>query len=34
MKPDFQCVRTRWIRGFMAFMKGRAGRGVMLMVPV
>src|ERR1700761_9475982 len=25
MKPGFQCVRTPWIRGFMAFA-GRAGR--------
>ena len=22
MKPDFQCVRTHWIPGFTAFMKG------------
>jgi len=34
MKPHFQCVRTHWIRGFMAFMKGRAARSMMLMVPV
>ena len=20
MKPDIQCVRTHWIRGFMAFL--------------
>ena len=27
MKPDIQCVRTHWIRGFMAFLRGRAARG-------
>jgi hypothetical protein len=25
MKPDFQCVRTHWIRGFMALPEGRPG---------
>jgi hypothetical protein len=34
MKPDFQCARTRWIRGFIAFPKGRTAPGVMLMVSV
>jgi len=34
MKPDFQCVRAHWIRGFMAFPKGWPGRSVMLMVLV
>jgi hypothetical protein len=34
MKPDFQCARTRWIRGFIAFPKGRPAPGVMLMVSV
>src|SRR6185437_7267381 len=24
MKPGFQCVRTPWIRGFMAFAGGQA----------
>jgi hypothetical protein len=34
MKPDFQCVRAHWIRGFIAFPKGRPAPGVMLMVSV
>ena len=31
--PDFQRVRTRWIRGFIAFRQVRRTRIVMLMVP-
>src|SRR6476659_205724 len=27
MKPGFQCVRTHWIRGFMAFATGSVGAG-------
>ena len=34
VKPDIQCVRTHWIRGFMAFRLARRTRTVMLMVPV
>ncbi|MGH3161265.1 MAG: hypothetical protein ACRDOC_05225 [Streptosporangiaceae bacterium] len=34
LKPDFQCVRTHWIRGFMAFQLARHTRTVMLMVSV
>jgi hypothetical protein len=34
MKPDFQCVRTQWIRGFMAFHPARRTRIVTLTVPV
>jgi len=34
MKPDIQCVRTHWIRGFMAFPKGQPVWSVMLMVSV
>jgi hypothetical protein len=34
MKPDFQGVRTRWIRGFMAFRQVRRIWIVMLMVLV
>jgi hypothetical protein len=34
MKPDIQGVLTHWIRGFMAFPKGRPGWGVMPMVSV
>ena len=33
MKPGFHCVRTHWIRGFIAFMLARRTRTVMLMVP-
>jgi len=33
MKPDFQSVGTRWIRGFMGFRPLRHTRIVMLMVP-
>ena len=32
MKPGFHCVRTHWIRGFMAFQLVRRTRTVMLMV--
>jgi len=34
MKPGIHCVRTRWIRGFMAFELARSRQTVMLMVPV
>jgi hypothetical protein len=34
MNPDFQCVRARWIRGFMTFRRGRPAPGVMPTVPV
>jgi hypothetical protein len=34
MKPDIQCVRTHWIRGFIAFPKDRPAWSVMLMVSV
>jgi len=34
MEPGIHCVRTRWIRGFMAFQLVRRTRTVMLMVPV
>jgi hypothetical protein len=34
VEPGFQCVRTHWIRGFMAFQPTRRTRMVMLMVPV
>jgi hypothetical protein len=34
VKPGIHCVRTRWIRGFMAFRPVRHARIVMLMVPV
>jgi hypothetical protein len=33
MEPGIHCVRTRWIRGFMAFQLVRRTRSVMLMVP-
>jgi hypothetical protein len=33
MKPDFHCVRTHWIPGFMTFHRVRHARNVMLMVP-
>jgi hypothetical protein len=33
MKPGIDCVRTHWIRGFMAFHWVRRVRIVMLMVP-
>ena len=34
LDPGFHCVRTHWIRGFMAFRLARRTRTVMLMVPV
>jgi hypothetical protein len=34
LKPGFHCVRTHWIRGFMAFELARRTWIVMLMVPV
>jgi hypothetical protein len=34
LEPDFQCVRTHWNRGFMAFQLVRRTRTVMLMVPM
>jgi hypothetical protein len=33
LEPGFHCVRTQWIRGFMAFQPARRTRSVMLMVP-
>jgi hypothetical protein len=33
MEPGFHCVRTQWIRGFMAFRLARRIRTVMLTVP-
>jgi hypothetical protein len=33
LEPGFQCVRTQWIRGFIAFQLARRIRTVMLMVP-
>jgi len=34
VKPGVQCVKTHWIRGFIAFRLARHTRTVMLMVPV
>ena len=34
MGPGFHCVRTHWIRGFMAFQLARRARTVRLMVLV
>ena len=34
MEPGIHCVRTHWIRGFMAFQLVRRIRTVRLMVPV
>ena len=34
VKPDIQCVRTHWIRGFMAFHRVQRTLIVMLVVPV
>jgi hypothetical protein len=34
LEPGFQCVRTQWIRGSIAFQPTRRTRIVMLMVPV
>jgi hypothetical protein len=33
LEPGFHGVRTRWIRGFMAFQLVRRTRIVMLMMP-
>jgi hypothetical protein len=33
LKPDIQCVRTPWNRGFMAFQLARRTSTVILMVP-
>jgi len=33
VEPGFHCVRTHWIRGFIAFMLARRTRTVVLMVP-
>jgi hypothetical protein len=33
MKPGFHCVRTHWIRGFIAFRLVRRTSTVVLMVP-
>ena len=32
LKPDIQCVRTHWIRGFTTFHLARPTRIVVLMV--
>jgi hypothetical protein len=32
LKPDIHCVRTHWIRGFIAFRLARRTRTVVLMV--
>ena len=34
LEPGFDCVRTPWILGFMAFQQVRPTRTVMLMVSV
>ena len=34
VKPAFHGVKTRWIRGFMAFQRARNTRIMLLMVPV
>jgi hypothetical protein len=34
LDPGFHCVRTHWIRGFMAFQRTPRARTVLLMVPV
>jgi hypothetical protein len=33
LDPGFHCVRTHWIRGFMAFRLARRTRIVVLVVP-
>jgi hypothetical protein len=33
LKPDIQCARTHWNRGFMAFQLARHTRIVVLMMP-
>jgi hypothetical protein len=34
MKPDIHCVRTRWIRGFIAFQLARRTQNLVLVVSV
>jgi len=34
MKPDIHCVRTHWIRGFIAFHSAQRTWAMMLMVPM
>jgi hypothetical protein len=34
LKPGIHCVRTHWIRGFMAFQLARRTRIMRLIVPV
>jgi hypothetical protein len=34
LEPGFQCARTHWIRGFMAFQRVQPTSTVMLMVSV
>jgi hypothetical protein len=34
LEPGFQCVRTHWIRGLMAFQLVRRARAVVLTVPM
>jgi hypothetical protein len=34
VKPGIHCVRTHWIRGFIAFRVARRAPAVMLGVPV
>jgi hypothetical protein len=34
LEPGFHCVRTQWIRGFIAFELVRRTRTAMLMVPM
>jgi hypothetical protein len=34
LEPDFQCARSHWNRGFMAFQLARRTRIVVLIVPV
>jgi hypothetical protein len=33
LEPGFHCVRTQWIRGFIAFQLAWRTRSVMLTVP-
>ncbi|MGH3162275.1 MAG: hypothetical protein ACRDOC_10355 [Streptosporangiaceae bacterium] len=34
LEPGFQCVRTHWIRGFIAFQLARRTRTMLLMLPM
>jgi hypothetical protein len=34
LEPGFHCVRTHWIRGFIAFQLARRAQTVVLVVPV